>query len=108
MTIPTVGPGDVTGETYLLDVREDDEWSAGHIPGAVHIPMSGLLARVAEVPKDRDVVVVCKVGGRSAQVTAYLRQQGWDNVRNLHGGVVEWVHAGRDLVNDSGAPPSIL
>ena len=108
MSIPTVGPGDVTGETYLLDVREDDEWQAGHIPGAAHIPMSGLLARLADVPKDRDVVIVCKVGGRSAQVTAYLRQQGWERVANLDGGVVEWVRAGRDFVTDTGAPPSVL
>lgn len=108
MTIPTASPGEVTEQTYVLDVREDDEWAAGHIPGAVHIPMSGLLARVGEVPKDRDVVVVCKVGGRSAQVTAYLRQQGWDNVRNLDGGVVEWVRAGRDFVSETGAPPNVL
>ena len=108
MTIPTAGPGDVTEQTFLLDVREDDEWAAGHISGAVHIPMSGLLDRVAEVPKDGDVVVVCKVGARSAQVAAYLRQQGWDNVRNLDGGVVEWVRAGRELVSETGAPPSVL
>jgi rhodanese-related sulfurtransferase len=91
----TVNPADVPAESYLLDVREDDEWAAGHIEGATHIPMSGLLARVGEVPKDGDVVVVCKVGSRSAQVTAYLRQQGWANVRNLDGGVVAWVRAGK-------------
>ena len=91
----TVRPTEVPDGTYLLDVREDDEWAAGHIEGSTHIPMSGLLARVAEVPKDRDVVVVCKVGSRSAQVSAYLRQQGWDNVRNLDGGVVAWVRSGR-------------
>ena len=101
-------PSDVTGETFLLDVREDDEWVAGHIAGSTHIPMSGLLARVDEVPKDRDVVVVCKVGARSAQVTAYLRQQGWQRVANLDGGVVAWVGAGRDLVSETGAPPTIV
>ncbi|MDQ1711607.1 MAG: hypothetical protein QOE45_1057 [Frankiaceae bacterium] len=101
-------PSDVTEETWLLDVREDDEWAAGHPPNAVHIPMSGLLPHVAEVPKDRDVVVVCKVGGRSAQVTAYLLQQGWTTVRNLDGGVVSWVAAGRDLVSENGAPPTVL
>src|SRR3954465_13948601 len=101
-------PNDVTGETYLLDVRGDDEWVAGHIDGAVHIPMSGLLPRVAEVPKDRDVVVVCKVGARSAQVTAYLRQQGWESVRNLDGGVAAWVRAGRPLVSETGAAPTVV
>lgn len=101
-------PADVTDETYLLDVREDDEWVAGHIAGAVHIPMSGLLARVAEVPKDRAVVVVCKVGARSAQVAAYLAQQGWPDVRNLEGGVVEWLRAGRNLVSETSAPPTVV
>lgn len=95
-------PSDVTEGTFLLDVREDDEWAAGHIPGSTHIPMSGLLARVAEVPKDRDVCVVCKVGARSAQVTAYLRQQGWPAVENLDGGVVAWVGAGKPFVADAG------
>jgi rhodanese-related sulfurtransferase len=104
----TVRPADVTDDIWLLDVREDDEWAAGHIAAATHIPMSGLLPRLAEVPKDRDVVVVCRVGARSAQVTAYLRQQGWPAVRNLDGGVVAWVGAGRPLVTDTGAEPRIL
>ena len=106
--VPSARPADVTDTTWLLDVREDDEWAAGHIEGAVHIPMSGLLPRVAEVPKEGDVVVVCKVGARSAQVAAYLAQQGWPNVRNLDGGVLSWVGAGRPLVSENGAPPAVL
>lgn len=98
----------MTDEPYVLDVREDDEWAAGHIEGSTHIAMSGLLGRVDEVPKDRDVLVVCRTGNRSGQVTAYLRQHGWDNVRNLEGGLVDWVRTGRALVTDSGAPPVVL
>ena len=97
-------PAEVTENVFVLDVREDDEWAAGHIPGSAHVPMSALLGRLAEVPKDRDVVVVCKVGARSAQVTAYLRQQGWSSVENLDGGVVAWVGAGKPFVADSGEP----
>ena len=108
MSIPTFRVNDVPGDALLLDVREDDEWAAGHIDGATHIPMSGLMGRVDEVPKDREVVVVCKVGGRSAQVTAFLRQRGWDNVSNLDGGVAAWVQAGRTLVSETGAPPTVL
>lgn len=108
MTMPTARVADLTGDALLLDVREPDEWAAGHIEGATHIPMSGLMQRLDEVPKEGDVVVVCKVGGRSAQVTAYLMQQGWTNVRNLDGGVVAWVHAGRPLVSENGAPPTVL
>jgi rhodanese-related sulfurtransferase len=106
--IPTATPADVTDETFLLDVREEDEWLAGHVEGAVHIAMSGLLPRVGEVPKDRDVVVMCKVGGRSAQVVAYLAQHGWTNVRNLDGGAVAWHRAGRPLVREDDGVPTVL
>jgi rhodanese-related sulfurtransferase len=108
MTTPNIRVGDLGGDALLLDVREPDEWAAGHIDGAVHIPMSGLMARVDEVPQDRDVVVVCKVGARSAQVTAFLRQRGWETVRSLEGGVIAWVEAGRPLVADGGGPGSVL
>lgn len=108
MSIPSFRVNDVPPDALLLDVREDDEWQAGHIEGAVHIPMSGLMQRVDEVPKDREVVVVCKVGGRSAQVTAFLKQRGWENVRNLDGGVAAWAHAGRPLVSETDAPPTVL
>lgn len=104
----TATPADVTDETYLLDVREEDEWLAGHVEGSVHIAMSELLPRVDEVPKDRDVVVVCKVGARSAQVAAYLAQHGWPDVRNLDGGVVAWVRAGRPLVREDDGVPTVL
>lgn len=95
MSLPSVTPADVPDGAFLLDVREDDEWAAGRIPGSVHVPMSSIPERSPEVPKDRDVVVVCRMGARSAQVTAYLKQLGWTNVRNLDGGVQAWTEAGR-------------
>ena len=93
---------DVPDGVFLLDVREDDEWTAGHAPGAVHVPMMEIPARSDEVPDDRDVVVVCRVGQRSAQVVAYLRQQGWDRVVNLDGGMAGWDAAGRPMVSEDG------
>lgn len=108
MQIPTVTVSDVAADAYLLDVREDDEWAAGHAPGAVHLPMMELPARLAEVPQDRDVVVVCRVGGRSGQVVAYLRRQGWDNVSNLDGGMLGWAAAGRPVIADDGREPQII
>ena len=93
---------DVPDGVFLLDVREDDEWAAGHAPGAVHVPMMEIPARSDEVPDDRDVVVVCRVGQRSAQVVAYLRQQGWDRVVNLDGGMAGWDAAGRPMVSEDG------
>lgn len=98
---------DVPAGAYLLDVREPDEWSAGHPPGAHHVPMTQLPTRLAEVPKDGDVVVVCRVGARSAQVVAFLAANGWGNVRNLTGGLAAWAAAGKPLVSEDGRVPSV-
>lgn len=106
--MPSVVASDVPQDSYLLDVREDEEWTAGHAPGAHHLPMMELPNRLAEVPQDTDVVVVCRSGGRSGQVVAYLSRNGWDNVRNLDGGMQDWVAAGRDLVSEDGQPPRVI
>ena len=106
--VPAVDVGGVADDAYLVDVREDDEWVAGHAPGAVHVPMMEIPARMREVPTDGDVVVVCRSGARSGQVVAYLQQQGWDNVRNLAGGMLDWSAAGRPLVSDDGRAARVL
>ena len=98
----------VDDDAYLLDVREPDEWEAGHAPGAHHVPMMEIPARMAEIPDDRDVVVVCRSGGRSGQVVSYLTGNGWDNVRNLDGGMQSWAAAGRDVVSENGQPARVL
>jgi len=98
----------VEAGAYLLDVREDDEWAAGHAPGAHHLPMMEIPARMAEVPADTDVVVVCRSGGRSGQVVSYLTRNGWDNVRNLDGGMQSWAAAGREVVAENGQPARVL
>ena len=103
MTASQVDP-----DTYLLDVREPDEWDAGHAPGAHFVPMMEIPARLAEVPTDVDVVVVCRSGARSGQVVSYLMGNGWDNVRNLDGGMQSWAAAGREVVSESGRPARVL
>jgi rhodanese-related sulfurtransferase len=90
-----IAPAEV-GDTYLLDVREADEWAAGRAPGSVHLPMSEVVDRVAEVPRDRVVAVVCRVGSRSAQVAAWLRHQGVQAV-NVEGGLLRWQREGLPL-----------
>jgi rhodanese-related sulfurtransferase len=107
-SVPTVTVADVPDDAYLLDVRDPDEWSAGHAPGARHLPMMEIPARLAEVPQDREVVVVCRVGSRSAQVVAFLQQQGWDRASNLDGGMFEWAAAGRPMISDDGDDPRVL
>ncbi|WP_030440789.1 rhodanese-like domain-containing protein [Actinoplanes subtropicus] len=106
--VPGVTPGDVAEGTYLLDVREPDEWAAGHAPGAHHLPMMEIPARMAEVPTDAEVVVVCRSGGRSGQVVSYLMGNGWDNVRNLDGGMQRWAASGREVVSENGQPAQVL
>jgi rhodanese-related sulfurtransferase len=95
--IPQVAVDQLPDGVHLLDVRELDEWEDGHIEGAQHVPMSELIQRLDEVPTDRDMVVVCAVGSRSAQVTAYLAQRGY-RVANLAGGMHAWLAAGRPVV----------
>ena len=108
MTVPTVDAAQVADDAYLLDVREPDEWTAGHPPGAHHLPMMEVPARAAEIPDDRDVVVVCRVGSRSAQVVAYLRQRGVGTVYNLDGGLFAWAAAGRSIVGDDGGAGEVI
>lgn len=103
-TTPQAGAESVPADALLLDVREDDEWAAGRAEGALHIPMSEFVGRVGELTErageDEQVYVVCRSGGRSAQVTQYLRQQGVDAV-NVDGGMLAWEAAGRPLVGAS-------
>jgi rhodanese-related sulfurtransferase len=105
--VPAVGAAEVSDEAYLLDVREDEEWAAGHAPAATHLPMMQIPARLDEIPDDRDVVVVCRVGSRSAQVVAWLVAQGRSNVRNLDGGMMAWARAGRPMVSEAGGAPQV-
>jgi rhodanese-related sulfurtransferase len=106
MTVPAVTVSEVPAGATLLDVREDDEWTAGHAPEAVHVPMSAFLERLDQVP-DGPLAVVCRVGGRSAQVTAYLRNQGREAV-NVTGGMLAWEAAGRPLVADGPGPAQVV
>lgn len=90
----------------LLDVREDDEWQAGHAPGAVHVPMGELPARIDDLPEG-ELLVVCRSGGRSARSVAWLNQAGFD-AYNVEGGMKGWASAGLPVVTDDGRAPSVL
>ncbi|MFG3253949.1 rhodanese-like domain-containing protein [Streptomyces sp. NPDC048172] len=107
LQVPVVDVASVPADGLLLDVREDDEWAAGRAEGALHIPMSDFVARMGELTERAEggdrVYVVCRVGGRSAQVAAYLLQQGVDAV-NVDGGMIAWEQAGRPLVGDTESP----
>lgn len=90
------------GSPYVLDVRETEEYAAGHVPGARNVPLSVLPVRLADVPKDRPVYAVCRSGNRSGQATELLRSAGVD-ATNVAGGTTAWAEAGRPLSTDPSA-----
>jgi rhodanese-related sulfurtransferase len=107
---PAVSVADLPASAVLLDVREPAEWAAGHIEGAIHVPMNELPNHLSYRPEtldpDQPCVVVCRSGHRSAHVTAWLNRQGFD-AANLDGGMLAWATAGRPMVSESGQPPYV-
>ncbi|MDP9241426.1 MAG: rhodanese-like domain-containing protein [Actinomycetota bacterium] len=94
-----------TGDVVLLDVREIDEWAAGHAAAATHVPLGEL--RADTVPQDTAVVAVCRSGVRSGQATHALRGVGFD-ARNLTGGMQAWAKAGLPVLRDDGQPGDVI
>jgi rhodanese-related sulfurtransferase len=83
-------------KAVIVDVREDGEWQEQHIPGAIHIPLAQLPARLSELEpyKHSPVITQCRSGGRSAKAAAQLKAAGFSNVYNLDGGIQAWEKAG--------------
>ena len=80
-----------TGEVHtLLDIRENEEVATASIDGALHIPMNSLPENLEQLPKNQPLVVMCHVGGRSAQVQSWLLSNGYQNALNLEGGIAAW------------------
>lgn len=84
---------------FILDVREQQEWDTVHIPDATLIPLAQLSSRLSEVPKDQEVVIVCRSGNRSAQARDLLKEAGYSNVASMAGGMNEWQDHGFPTVN---------
>lgn len=103
--LPTVTVDDVPDGAVLLDCREVEEWDAGHIADAVHVPMNSLPARLSydagALTPDATIVVVCRMGGRSAVVADWLNRNGY-TAANLEGGMLAWAAAGRPMVSGTG------
>jgi rhodanese-related sulfurtransferase len=78
----------------LVDVRQPDEWKTGHAPDAKLIPLGSLGHRVAEVPRDREVLLICRSGNRSGTAQRKLLQLGYEHVYNVAGGMNAWAGAG--------------
>ena len=78
-------------DIFLLDVREKEEIDIGLIDGYTMIPLDQVENNLDKIPKDKQVVVYCMSGGRSAHITEFLESKGYDNVFNLSGGIMSWI-----------------
>jgi hydroxyacylglutathione hydrolase len=90
----------------VLDVRTDDEWRDGHLPGALHIVGGYLPERVGEVPRGRPLVVMCGTGYRSTVAASVLERAGFTHITNLTGGMKAWKDAGLETTREDQAPDS--
>jgi rhodanese-related sulfurtransferase len=102
IAVADVGPVLEAG-AVLLDVREPQEWEAGHAPGARHVPLGQVPDRLGQFEPSARIVVICRSGGRSALATEWLATAGLDAV-NLVGGMQAWAQAGRVVETDDGGP----
>lgn len=92
---------------WLLDVREDAEWAAGHAAGASHIPLGQISSRAAEIPPDETIYVICRSGARSARAVQALAAAGWQAI-NVAGGMQDWAASGRPMACDTGSEPAVI
>ena len=103
---PEVMSASLPAGVFLLDVREDDEWAAGHAPDAVHVRLGELSARTDEIPRDREVYVICRTGARSGYAAQALSGAGWNAV-NVADGMTGWAIAGRPMISETGTEPYV-
>lgn len=74
----------------MIDVREVDEYAAGHIPGSINLPLSEFINLYQQIPQEKEVALVCRSGNRSGRAYGFLFQQGWRQIRNMVGGMLAW------------------
>ncbi len=106
VAVPEVMSAELPAGVYLLDVREDDEWTAGHAPDAVHVRLADLGARATELPRDREVYVICRSGTRSAYAAQALAGAGLSTI-NVADGMTGWAVAGRPMISEDGSEPHV-
>ena len=111
-TIDQIRPDELSrrlpsGDAVVIDVRSAAEWEAGHLPGAVHIPLGYLVDRIDSLPRSKTLITQCQSGARSAIAASLLEQRGFDRVLNLTGGFAQWQHAGFPVVKGAEDPHAV-
>lgn len=106
-TIPQIPAANVPADAVLLDVRETNEFEAGHVPGATHIALGELRERVADIPAGNPLYLICRSGSRSQKAAEFLTGQGL-SVANVVGGTTAWVAAGLPLETVDGRQGEVV
>ena len=104
---PEIYSPHVPAGVFLLDVREDDEWAAGHAADAVHIRLGELPVRTGELPEGQEIYVICRSGARSDYAVRMLAGQGLPGI-NVADGMMGWAVAGQPMVSETGHEPFVL
>lgn len=103
-----VSVNDIPEGAAIIDVREDDEWAAGHIDGALHVPLGDLPTRLDDLPLDDDMYIICRTGGRSHRAVAWLSNNGFDAF-NVASGMGSWnLDHGKPIVSENGQEPWVM
>lgn len=108
MNVESVAPAAVPADAHLIDVREQNEWDAGHAGTAQHLPASSLMENLEQLPETEEpLYIVCRSGGRSFQVTQWLNAYGIEAI-NVAGGMDQWFESGLPIVADGEGDAFIL
>lgn len=107
MAVQEIEAVSLANDAVVLDVREQDEWDAGHAPNAIHVPLGEVEQRLADVPEGQPLAVICRGGVRSLKAGEQLAAAG-RQVVSVAGGMNAWAQAGKPVVTDSGTPGEII
>lgn len=107
MSIQEIQASSLSDDAVVLDVREQDEWDAGHAPNAVHVPLGTVGERLADVPQGAPLAVICRGGVRSLKAGEVLAAAG-RSVVSVAGGMNAWAKAGKPVVTDAGNAGTII
>ena len=106
--VPEISVHELPTDAAVLDVREPDEWAAGHVDGAVHVPLGDVPGRLADLPDADPLYIMCRSGNRSARAAAWL-DAAVESVPNIAGGMHAWAAAGKPMVSERGTrAPTVL